>query len=178
MKRLAILAAFLMAAGSLVHAAETVDRTIRNTNMGRVTLTVPKDWTPNERHHVRFGTTFLRLSPADKAFELEIVLNDLRNLNMGPLVDEDLEKYVAFNMARLVSRSTEGEVRPKRFGTSGDGVYARLTDRIPAPGEKVYLTQGVRLLGRNAALFRLLSDDADEAVLKQVLEVVASVRLE
>ncbi|HEY0846371.1 MAG TPA: hypothetical protein VGE12_13465 [Noviherbaspirillum sp.] len=178
MKKIVLLAALLLATGPFALAAETEERTIRNMHLGKVTLTVPKDWKAIERHHVRFGTTFYRLAPADKEFEVEIVLNELRRLNMGALVDQDLEKYISHDMARMAYRSVEGAVVPKRFGAYADGVYARLTDRMQAPGEKRYMTQGVRLLGRNAALFRLLSNDADEAVLRQVLEVVSSVRLE
>src|SRR5205085_1023649 len=114
---------------------------------------------PIERHHINFGTTFYRLVPPKSELDLEILVNDLKHMKMAALVDKDLEIYIESNMADSASKSVEGKARGKRFGKHKDGVYARLTDTAPKPGEYLYYTQGVRLIGTNVVLFTLLSND-------------------
>ena len=124
-------------------------RSFKNENVGKVTLVAPKDWKPVERHHIKFGTTFYRLLPPTTGqFDLEILVNDLVHMKMEALVDKDLEVYIQSNMAGAVPQSIEGKATPIRFGNQRDGVYARLTDRAPKPGEFVLFTQGVRLQER------------------------------
>jgi hypothetical protein len=141
-------------------------------------LLVPRDWVAIERHHINFGTTFYRLVPPRNMFDLEILVNDLDHMRMAALVDKDLEIYIESNMARAAPQSTEGRVTARRFGARRNSVYARLTDKAPKPGEFVLFTQGVWLLGKNVVLFTLYSNDHDGAVLKQVLEIVDSVKFE
>ena len=54
----------------------------------------------------------------------------------------------------------------------------RLTDTAPKPGEYLFFTQGVRLIGTNVVLFTLLSNDKDQDALNKTLAIVESVRLE
>jgi hypothetical protein len=171
---------FLLMFVSISHASGDVElRVFKNENVGKVTLLAPKNWTPIERHHIKFGTTFYRLVPPKKEeFDLEILVNDLGHMKMEALVDKDLEIYIESNMAHAAPQSTEGKVTAKRFGLQRNGVFARLTDKAPKPGEFVFFTQGVRLLGKNVILFTLYSNDRDGAILKKVLEIVDSVKFE
>lgn len=154
-------------------------RSFQNENIGKVTLVAPSDWKPIERHHINFGTTFYRLLPPSKGqFDFEILVNDLAHMHMEALVDKDLEIYIQSNMARAAPQSTEGKVSATRFGAMHDGVYARLTDKAPKPGEFVLFTQGVRLQGKKVVLFTLYSNDKDGAVLRKALEIVDSVKFE
>jgi hypothetical protein len=172
-----LLATILVLTG--VRAAEgDIPRAVKNENIGTVHLLAPKDWEPIERHHIRFGTTFYRLVPPGKTFDFEILFNDLAHMRMDALVDKDLEIYIESNMARHGPQSVEGKPKAIRFGEKKDGVYARLTDRAPKPGEWLYFTQGVRLLGKDVVLFTLFSNDKDDATLKKALDIVASVRVE
>lgn len=159
--------------------AQAEQRTFRNVHAGKVTLQAPREWRPIERHHIEFGTTFYRLVPPQQGeFDLEIVVNDLQHMYLGALSDPELEPYIEGNMAGLAPRSVEGKVAAVRFGPRRDGVYARLTDKAPKPGEYRLLTQGVRLQGKKVVLFTLYSNDQDEAVLRQALDVVGSVRFD
>jgi len=172
-----VFTAFLVCAPALSFSAD-VQRTVKSENIGNITLTVPNDWKSVERHHIDFGTTSYRLIPSGKEFDLEILFNDLQHMHMTALVDKDLERYIESNMADAARQSTEGRVVAKRFGSKRDGVYARLTDKTPRPGEFVLFTQGVRLLGENIVLFTLYSNDIDGADLKKVLAILDSVNIE
>ena len=170
-------AAILLTLQSVV-SAEFESRAITNENIGRVVLSAPKDWRPIERHHIVFGTTFYRLVPPATNFDLEILINDTKHMKVEALVDEDLELYIESNLSGMVSKSTEGKAQAQRFGVRRDGVYARLTDRAPKPGEHLFFTQGVRLMGTNVVMFTLLSSDKDTAALKNTLRIVESVTLD
>ncbi|GHT91111.1 hypothetical protein AGMMS49545_06300 [Betaproteobacteria bacterium] len=154
-------------------------RSFKNENVGKVTLVAPSDWKPIERHHINFGTTFYRLLPPQKGlFDFEILVNDLAHMRMEALVDKDLEIYLQSNMARAAPQSIEDKVSAIRFGAKRDGVYARLTDKAPKPGEFVLFTQGVRLQGSKVVLFTLYSNDTDGAVLQKALQIVENVQFE
>ena len=176
----ALLVLLLITAASVTHADDSDGlRSFTNENVGKVQLSAPRDWEPVERHHIRFGTTFYRLLPPKKGqFDFEILVNDLTHMKMDALVDKDLEIYIESNMAGAVSQSVEGRVRAARFGAKLDGVYARLSDKAPKPGEFVLFTQGVRLLGKRVVLFTLYSNDTDRSVLKKALAIVESVKFE
>jgi hypothetical protein len=67
----------------IAHAADdSVSLSVKNENIGMVHLIAPKDWEPIERHHINFGTTFYRLVPPKRAFDLELLFNDLE---VGPV---------------------------------------------------------------------------------------------
>jgi hypothetical protein len=170
----------LFVVASTVHAAAGEEiRSFKNENVGNVTLSAPKDWAPIERHHIKIGTTFYRFIPPKKGqFEFEILVNDLAHMRMEALVDKDLEIYIQSNMSGAKSQSTEGKVTAVRFGSRHDGVYARLTDKTPKPGEFVLFTQGVRLQGKKVVLFTLYSNDKDESILRKALEIVDSVQFQ
>jgi hypothetical protein len=174
---LALLASLACAGASA--AAGDEQRTFVNENVGKVSLSAPKSWKAVERHHINFGTTFYRLLPPKEGqFDFEILVNDLKHMEMDALVDKDLEIYIESNMASAARQSTEGKVKATRFGARADGVYARLTDKAPLPGEFILFTQGVRLQGNKVVLFTLYSNDRDGSILKQALAIVESVAFE
>ena len=150
-----------------------------NENIGKVTLSAPKEWSPIERHHINFGITFYRFVPPQREqFDFEIMVNDLAHMQMDALVDKDLEIYIESNMAGAISQSTEGKVTAVRFGSRRDGVYARLTDRAPKPDEFVMFTQGVRLQDKKVILFTLYSNDKDGITLRETLKIVDSIQFQ
>ena len=160
-------------------AVDLESRTFENENVGKVSLVAPASWRPVERHHIVSGTTFYRFLPSVSGqFDFEILVNDLAHMKMEALVDKDLEIYIQNNMASAVPQSVEGHVKALRFGVNHDGVYARLTDRAPQPGEFTLFTQGVRLQGERVVLFTLYSNDQDASVLERALAAVESVRFE
>jgi len=177
--RTAILIAALFFTATPAPAAEgNAQKAIRNENIGTVSFTAPEDWTPVERIQTESGTTFYRLIPPKQEFDVELLFNDLAHMQLDGLVDKNLELYIETNMAAAAPQSVEGKARAVRFGPTSDGVYVRLTDKAPNPGDPIYFTQGVRLLGTNAVLFTLYSNDKDGSALGKVLEIVESVKVE
>ncbi|MBH1963681.1 MAG: hypothetical protein I8H77_05070 [Comamonadaceae bacterium] len=165
---------------SIAHGAGSEElRSFTNKNVGKVSLMAPRDWKPVERHSINFGTTFYRFQPStDGEFDFEILVNDLAHMEIGALVDKDLERYIQSNMASAAPQSLEGKASVFRFVRQHDGVYARLTDKAPKPGEFKLFTQGVRLQGQGVVLFTLYSNDKDGAILKKALAVVESLKFE
>lgn len=159
--------------------AKSEERSFVNENIGTVLLNSPKDWKAIERHHIRFGTTFYRLVPPKKDFDVEFMVNDLKHMRMDALVDKDLELYIESNLSRYAAESVEKKATAHRFGKNKDGVYARLTDDSDQKEEFLLLTQGVRLIGdgKGVVLFILKSNDKDKKVLNKVLEIADSIRI-
>jgi hypothetical protein len=178
MRTAIVIAALLLTAATAFAAEGDVEQAVKNKNLGTVYLMAPADWTPVERIQTESGTTFYRLIPPKKDFDVELLFNDLAHMRMEALVDKDLERYIETNMATAAPESVEGKAKAVRFGPKSDGVYVRLTDKAPSPGDPVYFTQGVRLLGADAVLFTLYSNDEDGSALRRVLEIVESVRVE
>ena len=176
MRRIILLAAALLLGTPAAFAAE---QSIPTEHAGVLHVTVPEGWANEVSQKAMFKSTTLELSPPEKNFQMQIIVNDLEHLKMAALTDKDLEKFIEQSMKPSVPRSVEGKLSPARFGAKKDGVYARLTDKMPNPGEHLLLTQGVRLLPENkgVALFTLLSDDKDEAVLKQALTIIEGISL-
>jgi len=178
MRLIAIFTCLLFLLSGIAHA-ESEERTFTNENIGVVLLDVPKDWKAIERHHIRFGTTFYRLVPPDKSFDVEFMVNDLEHMRVDALIDKDLELYIESNLASYAAESVEKKAIAHRFGQNRDGVYSRLTDDSNQKGRFLLLTQGVRLFDdkKKVVLFILESNDYDQKVLKNVLAIADSVRL-
>lgn len=178
MIKVLLMSAVFLIAGCTSSKGNDEIRTVKNVNIGAVKLSVPRNWKAVERHRLKYGTTFYELLSPNNEFELEIIFNDLKNMELDALVDKDLESYIEANMEGSKSKSVEGKVKTKRFGEKSDGVYARLTDKQPEPGEFVYFTQGVRLLNKNVVLFTLNSKDKDEKVLEKTLKIIDSIKID
>ena len=63
-------------------------------------------------------------------------------------------------------------------GRSGPGYCFSATDRAPQPGEYKYLTQGIVRVGELSVTFTILTNDGQEAVVKQALEALKGARQE
>ena len=71
------------------------------------------------------------------------------------------------------SQAAEKELRIVELqGRSGMGFYFSATDRAPKPGEYKILTHGMILVGQLVVSFTLLTNDGQEAVIKQALEAL------
>jgi len=115
----------------------------------------------------------------DKKFEVEFLINDLKNMRMTTFSNSGLETYVKNNLTTYVLESVEKKVITHRFGKLKDGVYARLTDTADNDEKFRLLTQGARLFGdgKKVVLFFLKSNDKDNKVLNKILAIAESIRL-
>jgi len=155
-------------------------RSFVHPKLGKVSLLVPVEWTLQERLDPDTLTVFVRfLPPASGLFDFEVAVAETAALRNEALNRRDLEAHVRQVSAAALPQSVEGQVTPQRFGLRRDeSLYARLTDKAPAPDEFLLVTKGVRLQGRRAMLFTLYSNDTDGALLKRALDLVSSFTFE
>lgn len=59
-------------------------------------------------------------------------------------------------------------------GSSGKGYYFSATDKAPKPDEFKYLTQGMLGVGDLAVTFTILTNDGQDAVVKEALSMLSS----
>jgi hypothetical protein len=156
-------------------AAELEQREIQ-TGGEKFALSVPKEWPAFETNKAERNTIYYRIGPADTNYSIQLFFDNPLQVGTNRLVDSVLERYLENTLKPVLSETVEKEVKTQRFGAQKDGVYARLTDRAPKVGEFEYYTRGVRLIGTNVLMFKLVSNDKDFSALSNTLAVVESVR--
>jgi hypothetical protein len=176
MKRFGIFAALAALAGRVVFAAEMEQRTIQ-TEGEKFTLSVPKEWPAFETNKAERNTIYYRIGPADTNYSIQLHFNNPLQVGTNRIVDSVLERFLENALKPVLSATVEKEVKTQRFGAQKDGVYARLTDRAPKVGEFEYYTRGVRLIGTNVLVFKLMSNDKDFSALSNTLAVVESAKV-
>ena len=71
------------------------------------------------------------------------------------------------------TQAVEKELRVVEFqGRSGPGFYFAATDRAPKPDEYKLLTQDVVRVGELSVTFTILTNDGQDAVVKQALDAL------
>ena len=71
--------------------------------------------------------------------------------------------------------SVEQEIPIRELtGASGPGFYFSATDKAPKPGEYKYLTQGIVKVSDLTVTFAILTNDGQEQVAKDALDMVRS----
>jgi hypothetical protein len=174
MKRLEIILAVMILADVFAFAAEMEERTIQS-NREKITISVPKDWPAIGTRHTSAGKAYYQIGPANTNYSIQFYLNE--PLQRGTNVEERLQHSLESSLKPLIANSVERKLQFMRFGKDKEGMYARLTDRAPKPGEFLFYTRGVRLIGTNALGFELASNDKDFSALSNTLAVVESVRV-
>jgi hypothetical protein len=177
MKKIGIVAALALLAGGVLIAAELEKRTIQ-TEGEKFALSVPKAWPAFETNKADRNTIYYRIGPADTNYSIQLHFNNPLQVGTNPLVDSVLDRFLENALKPVLSGTVEKEVKTLRFGAQKDGVYARLTDPAPKVGEFEYYTRGVRLIGTNVLVFKLMSNDKDFSALSNTLAVVESVKVE
>ena len=176
MNKFLLSAAPAVLATSLVVAAEIEQRTVQ-TDREKIRVSVPKEWPAFETNRTSQGLPYYRLGPANTNYSIQLHFNDSSQVGTNALVDSGLERFLQVTLAPVLKMSVEDKVQVHRFGAQKQGVYARLSDRAPKPGEYRYYTRGVRLMGTNVLVFALVSNDSDFSALSNALAVVESVRI-
>jgi hypothetical protein len=71
------------------------------------------------------------------------------------------------------TQAVEKELRVVEFqGRTGPGFYFSATDRAPKPDEYKFLTQGVLRVGELSVTFTILTNDGQDAIVKQALDAL------
>jgi hypothetical protein len=149
-------------------------------HLGQVSLLLPEGWRIATRTEAASGTLFITVQPPQAGwFDLELAVNELSRFRNEALASRDMTAWLNAALAGALPQSAEGRITPQPFGLRREEArYARLTDKAPPPGEFRFVTMGARLNGPRATLFTLYANDADGAVLKRVLDFVASFTFE
>ena len=164
----------LLTAG-LVVAGEMEQRKIQ-TEREEIILSVPKEWPSVQTHRTPAGKPYFQLGPANTNYSIQLYLTE--PLRHGTNFQELLERSLETGLQSLGKESVEGKVELVRFGKDKEGVYARLTDRSPKPGEFLFYTRGLRVIGTNVLGFELGSNDKDFSALSNTLAAIESVKVE
>ncbi len=153
-------------------------KTIKNENVGTISMSVPKDWKATERYNSKNKTSFYNLISKDADFNLDVMFNDTKQMRMDGLDEKNLESYLDTNGSVVKKQEAAKQPKPKRFGKKSDGVYVVLADPNPKAGEFNYYTQGIRYLGNNkVAVFILYSKEDKEDTLIKTLEMMESITI-
>jgi hypothetical protein len=174
MNKFGFFAAMLILMAGLVIAAEVEQRTIQ-AEQENITISIPKGWSAIEAHRTPAGKPYYQLGPVDTNFSVQIYLNE--PLQSVTNAEKRLEHSLEVNLKPLIAKSVERKVDLVRFGSSKEGVYARLTDSAPKAGEYRYYTRGVRLIGTNVLGFELVSNDQNFSALSNTLALIESVKI-
>ena len=175
MKRFTPYGTFLLFCTALTFAAEVEQRIIQ-TGREEITVAVPKEWPAVQTHRTPAGKPYFQLGPANTNFSIQIYLNE--PVQPGTNVENHLERSLEAGLQPLVKESVEGKVGLVRFGKERDGVYGRLTDRAPKPGEFLFYTRGLRVIGTNVLGFELVSNDKDFSALSNTLALIETAKVE
>lgn len=171
--RLAI-GAFFLSATALAQTSATSSRRYALPDHGHLVLPVPVDWedrvgeAPN-----RMPPTIRFTPPSGESFKILITPIWPIPKDRPPQSGDEMRAGVERAAQGLKPRAVETELPIVEFpGRSGAGFYFSATDRAPQPGEYKYLTQGIVRIGELSVTFTILTNDGQEAVVKQALEAL------
>jgi hypothetical protein len=125
---------------------------------GSLQLEVPRDWRVASQSLKDPASVALHLRPASgDAFDVQVTTLWLDRAKSARKTPEQLKAEVQNGTAKLLKRAVEKEVRIEELrGAEVIGYYYSLTDRVPAPGEYKYMTQGMFVTGELLTIFTIL----------------------
>src|SRR4029450_4869802 len=90
-----------------------------------------------------------------------------------PQSRDELRAAVQRGVDGAKTQALEKELRVVEFqGRTGPGFYFSATDRAPKPDEYKFLTQGAGRVGELSVTFTILTNDGQEAIVKQALDAL------
>jgi hypothetical protein len=143
----------------------------------KVTITLPPKWD----HSVAPVPTNQRtLMTADEKMKVNLQITFMPDIFPKDAKPEDVDRLVKIGDQHYVAGSTEKKLKLMPMKSKfGFGSYASFTDaslanlkQIP-PKKYLHVTSGIFLVGRNAAVFTILSNETDSDEYKQALKVVS-----
>ena len=167
---------FCLIATAAIAQTDTAERRFALPDHGNFVITVPRDWKDQLRQPPdRLPPTIVFGPGSGKPFH--VVMTPI----WPPTKDHALPSRDQVRAAiergaqEAGSQAVEKELRVVELqGRSGAGFYFSATDRAPKPGEYKLLTQGSILVGKLVVNFTILTNDGQEAVVKQALDALRS----
>jgi hypothetical protein len=174
----------LAAASALAQASPVSERRFTFPKKRELVLQVPAAWNAQVREARRRGIQppTVIFTPANgEPFKFLVTALFPKRRDEPPRSAEDDRAFVVQAAERAKGRAVDEELPILELdrGDGGWGYYFSSTDRIAQEGEFKYLTEGVlRVSGRVSLSFNILTNEGQEEVVKQALEVMRSAALE
>lgn len=164
----------LCAAAVVACAQSAVPRAFDVPGHGKLTLAVPAGWQVEVEQPSPQQPTTLDFSPRAGA-PFHVMITALRGAPPASALPDPagLRDRVAEAAKAASAESVESTVVVKPLpGPANPGYYFTATDRAPKPGEFKYLTQGLIRIGRLDAAFSVLTNDGQDAVIMEALDML------
>ena len=167
---------FFVPEAAMGQAAGTVERRYVLPDHGNFVAQVPHDWKDQVRQPPnRLPPTIVFRQSSGPPFEILLTTIWPATRDRPAQSREALRKQVERAAENAKSQAVEAEPRVMEFqGRSGEGFYFSATDRAPKPGEYRFLTQGILRVGELTVTFTILTNDGQEHIVKQAIELLKS----
>ena len=172
--RLSVMLPFLVMAA--MAAAQTNGATPRRFTLpdhGSFVIQVPPDWKDQTRQPPNRLPPTIAFGPGSgKPFQVLLTTIWPATKDRPPQSRDQLRATVERSAEVARTQAVEKELRIVEFRGAPGRASTSATDRAPKPGEFKFLTQGIVRVGELAVTFTILTNDGQEAVVKQALEAL------
>jgi Spy/CpxP family protein refolding chaperone len=141
---------------------------------GQFVIPVPADWKGQMSPRGNGTPPTITFTPASgKPFQVVMTTIWPATRDGQPQSRDQLRAAVQRGLDSAKTQAVEKELRVVEFqGRSGPGFYFSATDRAPKPDEYKFLTQGVVRVGELSVTFTILTNDGQDAIVKQALDAL------
>ena len=170
------LLALLVTATAVAQANSTAPRRFTLPEHGQFVIQVPTDWKGEVSQSGNRMPPTITFTPASgKPFHILRTAIWPATRDQQPQSRDQLRATVQRGVDSAKTQAVEKELRVVEFqGRSGPGFYFAATDRAPKPDEYKFLTQGVVRVGELSVTFTILTNDGQDAIVKQALDALKS----
>lgn len=164
----------------LATALAASERRIALADRGFMTLTIPEGWVDQVRQPDPRLPPTISIRPASgPPFEI-LVTPIWPARDDGPKATlEAIRAAVRVAAEAARSQAVERDIAVRDLsGPETFGAYFSVTDRAPKPGEYKYMTQGMLELAELRVTFTILTNDGQERVAPQALDMLKGARRE
>ena len=158
--------------GSNAEQGSNAERRFALPDHGYFVIQVPRDWKGQVHQPPNRLPPTITLGPgAGKPFEVLMTPIWPATTDRSPQSREQIRASVEKAAQDAKAEAVEREIPVVEFqGRSGPGFYFSATDRAPKPGEYKFLTQGILRVRDLTVTFAILTNDAQQSVVKQALD--------
>jgi hypothetical protein len=172
--RFALLLWGLSVASAVAQDSGTSERRIALPDHGYFVIQVPRGWVEHVRQPPGRLPPTVSLTPeSGKPFQVLATPIWPMTLDSPPPSRDQIRSSVERAAESARSQAVEKELTVVEFqGRSGPGFYFAATDRAPKPGEFELLAQGILLVGELSVAFTILTNEGQEQVVEEALDVL------
>jgi hypothetical protein len=160
---------------ALSEAEETSLRTFQLSKSGSLQLSAPRSW-KDQLHQSRDVPPTIVFGP-QQGNEFQVQITPMGSTS-GAAPDKDELLNIVLNAAEEAKQQSVERSIPvvEMKGKSGIGYYFSATDRAANPSEFTHITKGILQIGDLAAFFTILSNDDDETIASDALQMLKGAR--